>query len=88
MAASSLLIQFRVLPRRQSKLMSPAFYRRKAEQCRQIAAERPGTLCARYLIDQANEHEQAASILIELRKINAALPSVVVPLVRRRESLH
>lgn len=68
--------------------MTPTSYRRKAEECRRIAAERPGTLCARYMIEQANDHEQAASILIELRKINAALTPVAALRSHRRETLH
>jgi hypothetical protein len=73
-------------------MMTPEFYRRQAIRCRQVAAERPGTLCARYLIEQADTHDMAAGLLIELNKINAALPrpAVLRPGVSftRRRDLH
>ena len=68
--------------------MSPALYRRKAEECRRIAAERPGTIASRDLLEQAKSHDKAADMLIELRKINAALPPVSKSAQRTTETLH
>jgi hypothetical protein len=68
--------------------MTTALYRRKAEECRRLAAERPGTPSASYLFEQAENHDRAAALLVELRKINAALPPVARRLARRCETLH
>jgi hypothetical protein len=68
--------------------MTPASHRRKAEQCRQIAAERPGTIAARVFLERAESHDTAADLLTELRKINAALPLVTKSAKRTTEVLH
>jgi hypothetical protein len=77
--------------------MTPEFYRRQAVRCREIAATQPGTESAAHLMAQADDHETTAVLLIELNKINAALPRPALPrpalpcpalLFTRRRDLH